>query len=204
MHQRLDGRDGRWTHLHPMAVSVLASDAATDLAQQEDPGDASVITWECPVVGSLGIPPRCATPGPAGCVEFCGVGCDRAGSGWCKLNVVGWAALLVPGATLGLVGARLGGASVMGGAAVGGVAAWALALVVDTVRWRASDICFSCPDVPLAALDRVVGELQAGGVDASIEVGMHGSDAEETVFQIRSRMRFRSIVERRLAELNTP
>ena len=121
-----------------------------------------------------------------------------------QLNFVGWAALLVPGAILGLVTARLGGASAMAGAAVGAVAAWALGLVVDTVRWRASEICFSCPDVPRAALDRLVGELQVGGVDASIEVDMHSSDAETTVFQIRCRMRFRSIVERRLEELNIP
>ena len=121
-----------------------------------------------------------------------------------QLNVVGWAALLVPGATLGLVGARLGGAPVLAGAAVGAVVAWALALVVDMVRWRASDICFSCPDVSRATLDRVVGELHVIGVDASIEVDMHGSDSDKTMFQIRSRMRFRSIIERRLAELNTP
>jgi hypothetical protein len=119
-----------------------------------------------------------------------------------RLNVVGWAALLVPGATLGLLTAWFGGVSVLAGAAVGAAVAWALALVVDTVRWRGSDICFSCPDVPRATLDRIVGELQAGGVDASIEVDMQGSDADKTVLQIRSRMRFRSIVERRLAELN--
>lgn len=119
-----------------------------------------------------------------------------------QLNVVGWAALLVPGATLGLATAWFGGASVLAGAAVGAAVAWALALVVDTVRWRASDICFSCPDVPRAALDRVVGELHVVGVDASIEVDMHGSNSDTTMFQIRSRMRFRSIIERRLAELN--
>jgi len=120
------------------------------------------------------------------------------------LNVIGCAALLVPGATLGLVGARLGGASLLEGAAVGAAAAGALALVVDTVRWRASDICFSFPDVPCATLDRVVGELRVVGVDASIEVDMHGSDSGNTMLQIRSRMRFRSIIERRLAALNAP
>ena len=120
-----------------------------------------------------------------------------------QLNIVGWAALLVPGATLGLVAAVLGGASVLAGAAVGAVVVWTFALVVDTVRWRASDICFSCPDVPRAALDRLVGELHVVGVDASIEIDMHGSDSDKTIFQIRSRMRFRSIVERRLVELNT-
>jgi hypothetical protein len=120
-----------------------------------------------------------------------------------QLNVVGWAALLVTGATLGLLTAWCGGASVLAGVAVGAAVAWALALVVDTVRWRGSDIYFSCPDVPRATLDRVVRELQAGGVDASIEVDMQGSNADKTVFQIRSRMRFRIIVERQLAELNT-
>jgi hypothetical protein len=54
-----------------------------------------------------------------------------------------------------------------------------------------------------AALDRLVGELQTGGVEASIEADMQGPDADKTVFQIRSRMRFRRIIERRLAELNT-
>lgn len=120
-----------------------------------------------------------------------------------QLNVVGWAALLIPAATLGLLTARLRGASVMLGAAIGAVFAWALGLVVDTVRWRASDIWFTCPDVPRESLDRLVGELQVGGVDASIEVDLHGSNEDKTVFQIRSRMRFRSIIERRLAELNT-
>ncbi len=96
-----------------------------------------------------------------------------------------------------------GSASAMMGAAIGAVIAWALGLVIDTVRWRASDICFSCPDVPRAALDRLVGELQTGGVEASIEADMQGPDADKTVFQIRSRMRFRRIIERRLAELNT-
>jgi hypothetical protein len=120
-----------------------------------------------------------------------------------QLNVVGWAALLVPGATLGLVTARLVGVSVMAGAAVGATVAWALALVVDTVRWRGSDICFSCPDVPRATLDRVVGELHEIGVNAALEVDMHGSNSATTMFQIRSRMRFRSIIERRMAELNT-
>ena len=121
-----------------------------------------------------------------------------------QLNVVGWVALLVPGVTLGLLTARLGGESAMVGAAVGAVAAWVLGMVVDTARWRASDICFSCPDVPRAALDRLVDHLHADGVDASVEVGLQGSEEDETVFQIRSRMRFRGIVERRLAALNTP
>ncbi|MEO5900895.1 MAG: hypothetical protein ABIR68_12315, partial [Ilumatobacteraceae bacterium] len=84
------------------------------------------------------------------------------------------------------------------------LAAWVFGLVVDTARWRASDICFSCPSVPRATLDRLVEELHAGGVDASIEVEMQSSDADTTVFLIRSRMRFRSTVERRLAELSTP
>ena len=120
-----------------------------------------------------------------------------------RFNVVGWAALLVPGATLGLVAAWLRRASVMTGAAIGAAIAWALGIVIDTVRWRASDICFSCPDVPRNTLDRLVGELQGRGVEASIEVDMQDADADQTVFQIRTRMRFRSIVERRLAELNT-
>ncbi len=119
-----------------------------------------------------------------------------------QLNVVGWAALLVPGATLGLATAWFSEAPMLAGAAVGATVAWTLALVVDTVRWRASYICFSCPDVPRAALDRLVGELHGVGVDASIEVDMQGPDADKTVFQIRSRMRLRSIIERRLAELN--
>jgi hypothetical protein len=121
-----------------------------------------------------------------------------------QLNVVGWASLLVPGATVGLATALLGGASVLAGAAVGAAVAWALALVVDSVRWRASDICFSCPNIPRAALDRLVGELHVVGVDASIEVDIHGSNYDRTILQIRSRVRFRSIVERRLVELNTP
>ncbi|MEO5899624.1 MAG: hypothetical protein ABIR68_05775, partial [Ilumatobacteraceae bacterium] len=79
-----------------------------------------------------------------------------------QLNVVGWAALLVPGATLGLVTARLRGAPVIAGAAIGALAAWVFGLVVDTARWRASDICFSCPSVPRATLDRLVEELHAG------------------------------------------
>lgn len=120
-----------------------------------------------------------------------------------QLNVVGWAALLVPGGTLGLATAWFGGASVLAGAAVGATVAWALALVVDTVRWRASDICFSCPDLSRDALDRLVGELHVVGVDASIEVDMHGSNSDKTTFQIRSRMRFRRIIERRLAGPNT-
>jgi hypothetical protein len=120
-----------------------------------------------------------------------------------QLNVVGWAALLVPGAAVGLATAWFGGASVLAGAAVGATVAWALALVVDTVRCRASDICFSCPDLSRDALDRLVGELHVVGVDASIEAETHGPDADKTVFQIRSRMRFRRIIERRLAELNT-
>ncbi len=120
-----------------------------------------------------------------------------------QLKVAGWAALLVPGATLGLATAWFGGKSALAGAAVGAAVAWALALVVDTVRWRASDICFSCPDLPRAALDRLVGELHVVGVDASIEVDMHGSSSDKTIFQIRSRMRFRRIIERRLAEPST-
>jgi hypothetical protein len=32
---------------------------------------------------------------------------------------------------------------------------------------------------------------------------MHGSNSDKTIFQIRSRMRFRRIIERRLAEPNT-
>jgi len=130
--------------------------------------------------------------------------CTRSGGfRMVQLNVVGWAALLVPGAILGLVTSRLRSASVTMGAAIGAVISWALGLVIDTVRWRASDICFSCPDVPRAALDRLVGELRGRRVEASIEVDMQGPDADKTVFQIRSRMRFRRIIERRLAELNT-
>lgn len=120
-----------------------------------------------------------------------------------QLNVLGWAALLVPGATVGLATAWFGGASVLAGAAVGAAVAWALALVVDTVRWRASDICFSCPDLSRDALDRLVGDLHVVGVDASIEVNMHGSNSDKTIFQIRSRMRFHRKIERRLAELDT-
>ncbi|CAB4363533.1 MAG: hypothetical protein F2681_06190 [Actinobacteria bacterium] len=120
-----------------------------------------------------------------------------------QLNVVGWAALLVPGATLGLATAWFGSASLLAGAALGAALPWALALVVDTVRWRASDICFSCPDVPRDALDRLLGDLHVVGVDASIEVDMHGSNSDKTIFQIRSRMRFRRIIERRLAEPKT-
>lgn len=107
-----------------------------------------------------------------------------------------------PAAILGLVAARLCSASTMMGAAIGAVIAWALGLVIDTVRWRASDICFSCPDLPRATLDRAVAELHDIGVNAALEVDMHGSNPDATIFQIRSRMRLRSIVERRLAELN--
>ena len=43
----------------------------------------------------------------------------------------------------------------------------------------------------------------ASRVQSAAEVDMHGSNSDETTFQIRSRMRFRRIIERRLAGPNT-
>lgn len=119
-----------------------------------------------------------------------------------QLNVVGWGALLVPSALLGALIARLLELSVISGLAIGAISAWAIGLVVDYARWRASSITYSCPDLLRSVLDRLVDDLREVGVDLAVELNEMESPSDRPVLQIRTRMRHRRLLERRLAELN--
>jgi len=92
---------------------------------------------------------------------------------------------------------------VIWGLVIGAIAAWCFGLIVDHARWRASSITYNVPDLSRSVLDRLVDDLRGVGVDLTIELNEIESRSDSPVWQIRSRMRFRSIVERRLAELNT-
>ena len=118
-----------------------------------------------------------------------------------QLNVVGWGALLVPSALLGALIARLLEWSVIWGLAIGAITAWCVALVVDEARWRASSITYNCPDLSLSVLDRLVDDLREVGVDLAIELNEIESQSDRPVWQIRTRMRHRRLLDRRLAEL---
>lgn len=117
------------------------------------------------------------------------------------LNVVGWSALLAPPALLGALIARLCRRSPVRGSAVGAIAAWAVALVVDSVHWRASPVTFDRPEMSRPVLDRLVDSLREDGVDVAIALDEMESLPDHPVWQIRSQMRHRRLLERRLAEL---
>ncbi len=118
-----------------------------------------------------------------------------------QLNVVGWGALLVPAALLGALIAGLLDWSVIWGLAIGAIAAWCFGLVVDRTRWRASSITYNCPDLSRSVLDRLVDDLRGVGVDLTIEVNEIEPRNDSLAWQIRTRMRHRRLVERRLADL---
>jgi len=118
-----------------------------------------------------------------------------------QLNVVGWGALLVPAALLGALIAGLLNWSVIWGLAIGAIAAWCFGLVVDHARWRASAITYNCPDPLRSVLDRLVDDLRGVGVDLAIELNEIEPRSDSPVWQIRTRMCHRLLLERRLAEL---
>ncbi|MEP7114537.1 MAG: hypothetical protein ABI862_14825 [Ilumatobacteraceae bacterium] len=118
-----------------------------------------------------------------------------------ELNVVGWGALLVPAALLGALIAGLLDWSVIRGLAIGAIAAWCFGLVVDHARWSASSITYNCPDLSRSVLDRLVDDLREVGVDLSIELNAIESQSDRPVWQIRTRMRHRRLLDHRLAEL---
>ncbi len=117
------------------------------------------------------------------------------------LNAVGWSALLISSAVLGALIARLLDWSVIWGLAIGAIAAWCIGLVVDHARWRASSITYNCPDLSRSVLDRLVDDLRGVGVDLAIELKEIESRSDSPVWQIRTRMRHRRLLDRRLAEL---
>ena len=118
-----------------------------------------------------------------------------------QLNVVGWGALLIPAALLGALIAGLLDWSVIGGLAIGAIAAWCFGLVVDHARWRVSSITYNCPDLSRSVLDGLVADLRGVGVDLAIELNEIESRSDAPVWQIRTRMRHRRLLERRLEEL---
>ena len=120
-----------------------------------------------------------------------------------QLNVVGWGALLIPSAVLGALIARLLEWPVICGLAIGAIVAWCVGLVVDDARWRANSITYNCPDLSRLVLDRLVDDLREVGVDLAVELNEIESQSDRPVWQIRTRMRHRRLLERRLAELST-
>lgn len=118
-----------------------------------------------------------------------------------QLNVVGWGALLVAAALLGALIAGLLEWSVIWGLAIGAIAAWCIGLAVDYARWRVSSITYNCPDLSRSVLDRFADDLREVGVDLAIELNEIESQNGRPVWQIRTRMRHRRLLERRLAEL---
>ncbi len=118
-----------------------------------------------------------------------------------QLNVVGWCALLVPAALLSALIAGLLDWSVIWVPAIGAIAAWCFGLVVDHARWRASSVTYNCPDLSRSVLDRRFDDLREVGVDLTIELNAIESQSDSPVWQIRTRMCHRLLLDRRLAEL---
>ncbi len=111
-----------------------------------------------------------------------------------KLNVAGWAAVLVPGATVGaVVGALVGGSArralrvALGGVA-GAAAGLAAARLADEIRWRDTPVTLHI-DEPDEALD-VMQAVRAAGVQADM-VRAPDRDPEEGAlgYQVRYRAR---------------
>ena len=86
-------------------------------------------------------------------------------------------------------------------ALAGALAAWLVGLVVDSLRWRASTIVFSCPAVPVKSLERLVQDLRTEGVEAVLELGQISGIEGDTPWQIRSLMRHRDVMEQRQSHL---
>lgn len=87
------------------------------------------------------------------------------------------------------------------GLAIGAIAAWCFGIIVDHARWRASSITYNFPDLSRSVLDRLVDDLRGVGVDLTIELNEIESRSDSRVWQIRTRMRLRHLLESRLAEL---
>jgi outer membrane lipoprotein SlyB len=84
-------------------------------------------------------------------------------------NAVGWVSVLGPGAAVGaLVGHATGrriGRSTCGGA----VAAWMVAVTIDSHRWRRSPVTFQVDDLDPGAVRVVVARLCHDGVPAEVD-----------------------------------
>jgi len=127
-----------------------------------------------------------------------------------RLNLVGWAALLVPPALLGGVASQTMRRSPAVGALGGAGAVLAVAVVWDRWRWRNSSVSFS-NDLDIELVREVAARLRAEGIDVTLDepqapvVALPASECEEAErWRLTTRQRWMKRVIAALDEASTP
>lgn len=116
-----------------------------------------------------------------------------------ELNLVGWTAVLVPGVAAGALTALGGSWPVLPFAAAGAFIAWLITAVVDSYRWRSSEIRYAF-DAPAERVQELAQQLVDAGIPAVFEIDRHAQAHGGCENSIKSRMRYRGEIDQRLAD----
>lgn len=87
-----------------------------------------------------------------------------------ELNIAGWAAVLGPGALVGLVGGIVLDRSLLVAVPAGTICSWLVAVSVDRWRWSRSQCGYEISDLSPEATNDLTARLTSGGIPFNLAV----------------------------------